>query len=148
MATKQNDRVIDIRRAATPGKLPENLGKLLDIRWQLKLQKDAVNKALAEIEKDIALVEDAIFLRLGKEGDLGGVRGKLCQASITTVEYPVVDDWDATLGYIKKGRGTTRFSLLQKRLSVTALREYWADDRAVPGVNRAEKRRLSLTRVK
>lgn len=140
--------VVTIQRTSYAKNLPTKIGSLLDRRWQLKLQKEALEAELKKVAEEVKLHEDAIFLRLGKEGDLEGARGTLCQASISRVVVPVAEDWAAIHGWIKKGRGTDRFAILQRRLGVTAVRELQDDGVTVPGVGSFEQKKLSLTKVK
>lgn len=148
MAKHSNVSNMVLTRPATPKRLPAKLGSLLDIRWELKLQKEALEAELRRVAVEISLVEDAIFLRLGEDGDLTGVRGKLCQASISERDYPLVESWEDVFNFIKKGRGTSRFGLLQKRVSITALREF--EDEGVKNipVEIKQKKVLSLTKLK
>lgn len=139
---------IKITRAVMTKALPKSVGGLLDRRWQLKLQKEALEAELKKVDAEIKLVEDAIFLSFGKQGDLEGARGKLCQASISRPTIPIAEDWHKIYAFIRKGRGDERFSLIQKRLGVTAVKEYFDDDKPVPGVGFIEKQKLSLTKVK
>lgn len=140
--------LIEITRKRPPARLPEKVGSLLDLRWNLKLQKEALEAALRDVNKDIGLLEDAIYLRFNKEGALEGARGKLCQASISRSIIPIAEDWQTIFQFIKKGRGLERFSLLQKRLGVTAVREFQDEGIKIPGVGSFEKKSLSLTKVK
>lgn len=139
---------ITVQRTSYAKNLPTKLGALLDRRWQLKLQKETLEAELRKVSQEAKLHEDAIFLRLGKEGDLEGARGKLCQASISTTYAPTAEDWSAIHAWIKKGRGTDRFAILQKRLGVTNVREYQEQGVVIPGVGVFEQKKLSLNKVK
>lgn len=137
-----------IDRKPAPARLPARVGTLIDHRWRLKLQKDALNAALAEVEADVKRVEDAIFLRFHRQGDLEGARGRLAQMSISRRLVPTGEDWQKTFEWIRAGRGNDRFAILHKRLAAQTVKEYWDDGRDVPGVGSFEKVSLSLSKVK
>lgn len=139
--------LVDLDRKKLPAKLPEKIGGLLDYRFKLKLQKEAVEKFLKGITEDITRVEDAIFLQF-KSDDIKGARGDLAQASISTQIIPIAEDWDEIYKYIKKTRGNDGFSLLQRRLGTATIKEMWADGKEIKGIGKMEKQRLSVTKIK
>lgn len=70
--------------------------------------------------------------------------GKL-KAELKMRAYANVTDWAAVQKHIL---ATGEFDLLQKRLTVTAVRERWEVGKDVPGVEQAQEAEVIITRVK
>lgn len=141
----QND-LVQIKRKKF-GRIPGKAGALLDRYYQVDQQKKLLEKALNDVKADLAVIEDAIFLKFKKE-DIHGTRGNLCTATANQQIIPVAEDWETIYKYIVKGKKQERFDLLQKRLAVTAVRERWDDNIKIPGVSSFEKTKLSVRAIK
>lgn len=139
--------LVSLDRKKLPSKLPKKIGGLLDYRFKLKMQKEALEKELRAIADDITKVEDAIFLQF-KSDDIKGARGDLAQASISPRIIPTAESWPDIFAWIKKGRGTDRFAIMQKRLGSIAIKEMWDDGKQIDGVGHFEKQVLSVTKIK
>ena len=125
-------------------KIPKTVGAAIDLldatrdrRKVLEAQANAVKTEEVEIETQIF----ALF----KKSDLDGGRGKRAQASVSTSDVPVLDDEKKFFTFFWKEKDS---SLLQRRLSVEAIRERWAAKKTIPGVGVFTKVRLHLTKLK
>jgi len=84
-----------------------------------------------------------IIQRLQDVG-LDSGRGSLATASITTDDQASVKDWEAFENYILENKS---FDLLQRRVSITAVRARWENSEVVPGVEKVTLSDLSLTKA-
>ena len=125
-------------------KFPKTIGESADALKKLRDQRkelDAQSNALKEQED--ALEQHIIGLL--KVNKLTSGRGILAQATISPLIVPKVIDWDKLHAYIAK---TKNWSLLQRRIGVTAWRELLDDKKLVPGTEAEKIEQLSLTAVK
>jgi hypothetical protein len=61
-----------------------------------------------------------------------------------TVNSPIVQDWAATLDYIKT---TGQVDLLQKRLTESAVKARWDSGVDIPGVDKLVKHTVTITKA-
>lgn len=125
-------------------KVPANIGAAIDMLDMLRDKRKAIEAQAAEVKRQEAAFEDAIFHKF-KKGDLEGARGRSAQASISRSDVPTMEDPRKLYAYIRK---TGDFDLLQQRLATNAVRERWAAKKTVPGVGVFQKISLHLSKVK
>lgn len=125
-------------------KIPATPGLAVDLLDKMRDARKAVAERAAEMKRQEDALESAIFEKF-KKADLEGCRGKRAQASISRSEVPTPDDWVATDKYIIKNKA---LDLLQRRLSVEAVRLRWADGVTIPGVGKFTRISLHLSKVK
>lgn len=128
-------------------KYPKTIGKMVDAIYDQQQKIAEVNKKLSAEKEILAALEDHAFHMFAKD-DLDGSRGKKAQASISRSIVPQVEDpaaWDKVFAYIIKNKD---FSVLQKRLGVTHIRDLWENGEEIPGVAPFPRVTLSVTKVK
>lgn len=126
---------------------PKTPGGLADAMYKQDQVIKEINRTLTEAKAFRKELEEHAFT-VFKNQDLEGARGKAGQASISHTLVPQVetpDDWLKVFRWIMKNKD---FSILQKRLAVTHIRELWDDSVNIPGVKPYAKIGLSVTKVK
>lgn len=118
-----------------------NLGELIDQRAALKTAKAIAQQAVDRIDDEQKEL-DRLIIAAMVEGDLKMAAGSTAKVVLKEEQMPTAKDWEALFRHIGS---TGKFYLLQKRLAATAMREELASGEAVPGVEMAPVRSLSLT---
>ncbi len=116
------------------------LQTIFDLREQrLALQRQA--DKLEQQEKDLmyTLTTDMVASEVTEANGEGGYTAKL-----KTVNAPLVQDWPATLEYI---RATGQVDLLQKRLTDSAVKARWDSGVDIPGVDKTVKHTVTITKA-
>lgn len=122
--------------------LPDLINQYISIRAQrLRFAKEV--EAMEETEKGL---HDAIVTKF-REGDITAQGATNGLVKMTTLIEPTVsgENWPIVWDYIKE---TGDFSLLHKRITVTAVKERWEAGIEVPGVGRMTKYKLSVSGTK
>ena len=119
---------------------PKTLGAATDEMWALREEKRKLGVEEKRIETAIKALEETIFTLLDAQ-DTRKAEGKKASVSIGEAIVGNVEDWDALWPWIAK---TKNFHLIQKRVSDPGLRELWALNKVVPGVQPFTKRTLSV----
>ena len=84
------------------------------------------------IKENMAKLEAWLKEKADKDG-VDSFKTSSGTAFLTTTDFARVEDWDATLGFIKENDA---YDLLEKRVSKTAVRGYIEANKAVPsGIN-------------
>lgn len=125
-------------------KVPANVGAAIDLLDKMRDERKAVAAKVDAMKKQENELEEAIFNKFKKQ-ELEGARGLRAQCSISRSEVPTADEWEKIDGWIIKNKA---LDLLQRRLSVEAVRERWKDGVAIPGVGKFTKISLHLSKVK
>lgn len=123
--------------------IPEKLGEAIDFLYVHRNMRLEAQKQVDDMYRLEKHIEATILERFSKN-DLESAKGHVAQASVSRLEQPVAEDWDLVQKHILK---TKDFDLLQKRLSSTACRERWKDDREIPGVSKFTQIGISLRKV-
>lgn len=122
---------------------PKTIGACIDSLYKLRQEKSVVAKKVDDISQKAKELEDHIITEFSK-AKIDGAAGKLAKLSISRSTVPTIDDRDALIKHIKK---TGDVDLLQIRLSTTAVKERWDDNKKVPGVKTFDVVKISLTKV-
>lgn len=122
-------------------KVPKELGAAIDLLFKIREGRRRMQQEVDVVKAQENEIENIIFERFGKS-DLEGARGKLAQCSIKRSEVANIDDWESFEKYVKK---TGELDLFQRRISLEAIRERWAEGKTVPGVGKFTRISLSLT---
>lgn len=125
-------------------KMPTSLGATIDLLWSLREERKAAEAVVNGIKEKEAAVEAHLMNNFDKSG-LDGAKGKLGLATLKHSTVADVTDWPAFYGYIQKNKA---WDLLQKRPSITAIRERWDANKEIPGITPKDITTLSLTQVK
>jgi len=104
-----------------------------------RLSLDRKSKALKDAENDFKarIMKEMNYLGITVIAGNGGRR-----ASVQVSIEPVVHDWGQVLQYIKE---TEAMELLHRRLTVSAVKERWESGVNIPGVDRYEEHKLTLS---
>ena len=127
-------------KAVTERLAPKTLGAATDEMWALREEKRKLGVEEKRIESAIKALEETIFTLLDAQ-DTRKAEGKKASVSIGEAVVGNVEDWDALWPWIAK---TKNFHLIQKRVYDPGLRELWALNKVVPGVQPFTKRTLSV----
>lgn len=128
-------------KAAAP-KFPKSLGACADLYKQKKDERLAADKVAAALKAEESAIKQHIIDHLDK--DSSGVAGQLVRVAVTVDAVPQIEDWDKAVAWISKSK---RFDLLQRRLSVAAVKELWDDGKEVPGIGCFMKVDLSMNKL-
>ena len=121
----------------------EKLGELIDKLYQKRTERLALSRQVDAFKAEESDLRRLIIQRLQDVG-LDSGRGSLATASITTDDQASVKDWEAFENYILEHKS---FDLLQRRVSITAVRARWENSEVVPGVEKVTLSDLSLTKA-
>tara|TARA_Y100000361_G_scaffold104242_1_gene93972 strand:+ start:3682 stop:4053 length:372 start_codon:yes stop_codon:yes gene_type:complete len=119
--------------------MEKNLNELMD---ELASVRSEI-KTLQEQEKVLKLRQndlDSEIIRQMEEHGLDQVANDVCTISKKVETVPTVEDWDVLHQHILD---TSRFELLQKRMSATSYREALQLDGSVPGVKSTELTKIN-----
>jgi hypothetical protein len=126
-----------------PLKLPKTLGAVIDLLFTMQQKREVVEATVSAMKEQEAAVEEYLRANFNEE-TLSGARGKVGQASLKPSVVPEIKDWDKLYAYISRTKG---WDILQRRLSVTALRGRWDANKVVPGVESKTIYKLSIKKV-
>lgn len=124
--------------------LPKTLGACADRLHLIRDAKALLQKQIDELDEERKAIEAKLIEELPKS-DAGGITGKLAKVVIIRDAVPQAEDWDAFYKYVLKTRD---FSLLQRRLSTSAIAEQWEGGKKIPGVKAFQVVKVSVTKVK
>jgi hypothetical protein len=124
-------------------KFPKSMGVCADMLYQLRENRLVVQKQVDAMEEEEKALREYIIQNLPKSQQ-SGAAGKVALAKIEVKPEPVVNDWDAFYGYIKK-KG--EFELLNRALNRKAVKERWDNGKTVPGVGRFNVTKVSVTKI-
>lgn len=129
----------------TPNLSGEELAKLADEFWDTYQRRLAADKVAAALkESEVKLSEMLIHqMRYQKMTSVGG---QLVRLSINTIpEYvPTIKDYPEFAKYVLE---TKDLSLLEKRVSKSAVKEHWENGEDIPGIIKFPVWKLSKSKV-
>lgn len=102
----------------------ENMGKLADELYELREKRWAIGREIKAIEEREREIKEFIISNLSKL-NAGGISGSFANVSIKTTAVPKIDDWDKFFAYVESNKD---FSLMQKRINTTAIKERIEDN--------------------
>ena len=119
-----------------------DIGGAIDLLYSTRQQRLNIEKDVKALKSDELVLRTHIIRELEKIG-LDGGKGKEATAAVVYEEVPNVTDWDAVWDYIHNNHAD---DLVQRRISVTAIRDRWSNGETVPGVDKFASVDLSLTK--
>jgi hypothetical protein len=128
---------------AAKSKYPKALGAAIDLLYEQRAARLALQKKVDEMKVDEADLADHILNSFTKE-ELNGSKGKLAVAAIKHTTTVNTTDWDVFLAYCVK---TKSWDMLRKQPTVAAVKARWDAGKEVPGVEPFIKIDLSLTKA-
>jgi hypothetical protein len=137
-------------------KKPKSMALAADLLWTKQEERkkaQAIADALEAEEKDLkAWIIDEL-----PKSQASGIAGKLCRVTAVRKEVPQVSDWPKFYAGLvaeyqahlrrKDGQQDGAFSLLQRRLGDTAVKERWENGHGVEGVGKFTVTSLSINKV-
>lgn len=78
-------------------------------------------------------------------GDAKGIIGAVGKVEINRSEVATVKNWKKFYSFIAKN---TAFELLNKTINQKAVREYWEAGKKIPGTEKFQVKKVSVTKVK
>lgn len=124
-------------------KVPKTMGACVDLLVQIREKKAELNKMIRELEEDESMLKGHLQSRAELE-QTSGFSGKTHNLTFVKDNIPQVADWDALYAYIVKKKA---FHLLQKRLAEASIKEIWAENKVVPGVQAFEVVKTSIKKL-
>ena len=121
---------------------PLTVGEEIDKLYALRAERLALNKKVDALKAQEAVLRQNIISRLQANG-LDSGRGSDATASITKEVACNINDWPAFAAYVLE---TNSLDLLQKRVSMAAIKARWEDEVEVPGTCKVELPDLSLVK--
>lgn len=123
---------------------PNSIGATIDLMFQLREQKRAINADLKDIDEQYKGLEQQLIDSLDKD-DLQQTRSANATATISETTVPSVSDWDAFYDYVRENDA---LHLLERRVAAAPWRELVESDEPVPGTEPFTKRSINLRRLK
>lgn len=123
-------------------KVPKALGACADRLMVLREKKAKLTREIEKLEEERRAIEERLIDELPKD-EASGVVGKIAKAVVTRREVPTVKDWDRLYDYVLMNKD---FSLLQRRVSESAVKERWEAGETVPGVDKFTVIGVSITK--
>jgi hypothetical protein len=128
--------------------LPKTLAACADEMYRVRHERYALQKQVDELKARETALGEELINKLPKS-QASGIAGKIANAKIESKTVYLAKDWDAIRAHIlknhKKQPGV--WSLLQLRLGEAACKEMFEAGVKVPGVEREDIPRVSLTKV-
>jgi hypothetical protein len=129
--------------ASTISSMPTTLGACIDLLYTHRAVRLAQQKKVDEMKK----IEDALeahILANFAASELDGAKGNVATAAITRRTQATILDFEKFVRWVVKHKA---FSALQKRVGITAVREYWDEGKKVDGLESLIITDLSLTKA-
>lgn len=118
------------------------IGEMIDELYDLRSARLAMEKEVEVLKGHEATMQREIHKRLQDTG-LDKASGHKANFSYKTEIQPVVNDWNAYFDYVS---GQKAWPLIQKRVGVTAWKEYRNSGILVPGSSEVEIPKYSITK--
>jgi hypothetical protein len=123
--------------------MPKTIGEAIDLLYSMRTERLAFQKQVDDAQEKETILKKHIIQNFAAV-DLEGARGLTATASLKRTTQANVLDWDAYHAYIVDNDA---WDLVQKRTSITALKERWENGEQIPGVEKYEVLDLSLTKA-
>lgn len=123
--------------------------KMMEKYEALRTKRLAIEKEAESIKAEESMLRSAVQAfcmgRLDKHGVLFQPKGAKVKAEIKMVAEADVFDWPELQKHIL---ATGEFDLLQKRATVTAVRQRWEVGKQVPGIRQVQTPVVTISKVK
>ena len=120
-----------------------SIPQAIDRLYQTRAERLELSRQVKAIQETEMALKQWIIEKL-KEDGAEASRGQTATGSITRSREANVQDWSALWEYIYENREE---SLVQRRVSITSMRERWDSGIIIPGVEVYEMEDLSLTKA-
>lgn len=113
---------------------------------KLRTERLALDKKSATLKAEEDMLRGIVLREMkGRPEPLYEPKGLKFKVELKMRAFADVYDWGAVQKYIL---ATGEFDLLQKRVTVTAVRERWEVGKDVPGIKQNQEPEVTITRVK
>lgn len=124
-------------------KLPKTQAACADLLYTTREERLQLQRAVDKLqERETALKE--FFIATLPKNEATGIAGRVAVVQLSTSPVPVVEDWDKFYAFVKK---TNAFQFLQRRVSDSAVKDFWDNKKQVPGVGRFNAVKVSCTKI-
>lgn len=121
----------------------QNLGLLADKLYEIRQQRLELQRQVKQLEAEESELKQ-YFKEVLPTINATGVQGSVACITVTKTELPTTRDWPTLYAYIHEHKA---WHLLQRRLNDAAVREMWAAQEQVPGVESFEVQKVSITKL-
>jgi hypothetical protein len=123
--------------------MPASIGEAIDLLYQMRATRLERQKQIDEAQAQETALKQHIIANFDVI-NLEGAKGHIATASIKRSTQANVTDWVAFREYIVENGA---WDLVQKRTSITGLKDRWDNKEVIPGVESFTVIDLSLTKV-
>jgi hypothetical protein len=127
-------------------KFPSKIGACIDLAYTLRAERLEYQREVeAKLEK-LKDAEKAIndhIVNTFQKSDINGAKGAICSASLNPFTKASAKDWPAIWAFIAKNKA---WDLLEKRIANKAFCERLEAGQTIPGIERFDGVKLSLTK--
>lgn len=121
----------------------DKLAEKVDLYYSTRQRRLELQHEVDDLQAEETKLKNELIDSISKS-DATGVAGKLARITVVTKPKPQVKDWDAFFTYVRR-RGA--WDLIQRRISEAAVKERWADNKVIPGVEVFNVVDLSVNKV-
>lgn len=132
-----------MKETVTKFKLPKTLAACVDRLYEIRQLRLAEDKKIDVLREEERALEDHLIDQLPKS-EASGIAGRVARATIMVKSVPDVQDWDQLYKYVSR---TKSFDLLQRRVSVEAVKARWEAGKEVPGIGVFRAVKVSLNKL-
>lgn len=128
-------------------KFPSKLGACIDLAYRLRAERLSFQKKMEDQLEKLKAEEKAIndhIINTFTKADINGAKGSICTASLNPFVVPHVKDWPKVWQWIAKNDA---WDLMERRMAKVAYRERLEAGQMIPGVERFDGVKLSLTKI-
>ena len=119
-------------------------GQRVDFYYAADAHRKEINRDAKAMEEFLAKL-GKWFMQQLPENDTTGVAGKTARIQIKKDVVARVVDWPKFYAYIKKNNA---FELLNRAVNTKSVKERWDSKKQVPGVDKFDIKKVSLTKIK
>jgi hypothetical protein len=129
---------------ASEFKKAKTQGQRVDFYYAADAHRKEINRNAKAMEEFLAKL-GKWFMQELPDNDATGVAGKTARLQIKKDVVARVVDWPKFYAYIKKNNA---FELLNRAVNGKSVKERWDAKKQVPGVDKFDIKKISLTKVK
>lgn len=127
-------------------KQPQTTGEIIARMFEIRKERKEISTKDKKLIAEWEGYEETLKAKMKEQGTddepVTSISSKRGTATLTEVEVPNVDDWDAFESWVYE---TKSLHLLQRRIAANAFRELHDAGETIPGVRAVPKKDISLT---
>ena len=120
-----------------------SLGEQIDALYELRERRIALQREADDLKRQETNLEFELMSQVTSLG-IAAAKGRRASFSVTHEVVPNVNDWSKLHDYIIIEKD---FTLLQKRIGVTAWRDYYETGLLIPGTDAVTLNKVNLRKV-